>query len=211
MISARALVGDGPADNYARLENMNNPDIGNNVNSTQKIFNLQNSPVPPEGVYQIISDGAIVQPTSVDELHGQVVLGIAPTQTLQCSYYYYYFSDATWTEFITNALQNVGLSVNGPANDITVVPEGLLVSTKLYAAYYFAMRVSAQTGTWYNQKLQERDEMRDSISGKWLKIAAQYKKDADMMRTDYYSGNGTAARPNFMILEHEPTNYTPSR
>ncbi len=211
ILSARALVGDGPADNFARLENLNNPDIGNNINGTQKIFNLQNAPIPDEGVFQVIADGTTVQPAAVDTLHGQLTLTIAPITSLQASYYYYYFSDATWTEFVTSALQNLGYSINGPTVDVPTVPEGLLPATKLYTAYGFAMRVASQTATWYNQKLQERDEMRDSISGKWLKLAAQYRKDGDTARNDFYSGGGTQLKPSFKILEHEPTNYTPSR
>ena len=209
--SARALVGDGPTDNFARLENMNNTHNGNNINGAQTIFNLQNWPVAPGGVFQVIADGQVVTPKSVDEIHGQVSLTVAPTLTLQASYYYFFFTDATWTEFIINALQVVGISTNNPAIDVQNIPEGLLAATKLYAAYHFAMRVSSQTGAWYNQKLQERDEMRDPISGKWLKIAAAYKKDADSFRTDFYTGAGRQLKANFAILEHPPRNYTPER
>lgn len=211
IISCRTLVGDGPTDNAARLENLNNIDNGNNINGAQKVFNLQNFPIAPGGVFQTLSDGNAVTPSGVDELHGQVLFTIAPTLTLQVSYYYFLFEDSAWSEFIINALQIVGLSTNNPTQDIVVVPEGLLAACKLYAAYYFAMRVASQTGLWYNQKLQERDEARDSISGKWLKIAAAYKKDADALRADYYLGAGRQLKASFTILEHAPRPYTPSR
>jgi len=210
-LSCRTMVGDGPTDNAVRLENLNNVDNGNNINGAQKIFNLQNFPITPGGVFQTVSDGTVVTPTSIDELHGQVVLAVPPALTLQVSYYYFLFEDSTWTEFIINALQIVGLSTSNPSQDITTVAEGLLAPCKLYAAYHFAMRVASQTGLWYNQKLQERDEARDSISGKWLKIAAAYKKDADALRADFYLGAGRQLKASFAILEHAPRPYTPDR
>ena len=190
---------------------MNNVDNGNNINGTQVVFNFQNYPLTPGGLFQVITDGQIVQPKSVDEIHGQVTLNVSPTLTLQSSYYYYFFNDTTWGEFIVNALQIIGTSTGNLALDIAQVPDGLLAATKLYTAYHFAMRVSSQTAAWYNQKLQERDEARDSISSKFLKLAAAYKKDADAFRNDFYTGAGRAARASFTILEHAPSPYTPER
>jgi hypothetical protein len=211
IISARTLVGDGPTDNLVRTENVNNPDISNYINGSNKVFSVQNYPVTPGGTQLVVADNDATMAYTVNEASGQYTITTAPTATLYISYYFYLLPDSSWTEFITSANENVGNSTGDLENDISMTPEGLLAPIKWYACASFCMRLAAQTGLWYNQKLQEREEERENISKKYTQMAQEWKKQADAFLASYYQGNGTQLRPAMRIITFSPRPYTPSR
>lgn len=212
IVSARTLVGDGPTDNLARMENLNNADLGNVINGTNTVFQLKNFPIVPGGEVSFYVDGvALSTGVSVDEATGVVVFTAAPTISAFATYYYFLMPDSTWEECILWALQRANLSTGSPYTDIQNVAEGLLSSIKTYAASAWSNRIAGQTGLWYNQRLQERVEDRENISSKYAKQAEMLSKDGDNQLDNYYKGAGTQFRPAVQIVLHTPKQYTPDR
>ena len=213
IISARLLAGDGPTDNLVRNENADNADIGNTINGVNKLFNCQNFPLVPApgGIQTVVQDGAITTAFTENDPTGQVTTTTAPVSTLYFTYFFYLFPDATWTEFVTGALEVLNVSTGIPATDITLVPEGLLPAVKSYSVARFCMRVATQTGLWYNQKLQEREEDRESVSKKFLQMGQEWNKQGNAQRDGFYMGAGTQLQPAMSIVEFVPRDWTPRR
>jgi hypothetical protein len=218
LISCRRLSGDGPSDNYSRDENLNYQNSA--VNGTNTIFYVRNAPIAPGGVMQLTVDNSLIpQPYNVpgleiNEVTGQIILASPPTTSVFCSYYYYLFDDPTWYEFILAAMQQLNLNSQGEgslAHDISIMLPGIQGAAKSFAAYWFCRRVAQQTGLWYNQRLQEREEDRDTISKKWLALAETFYTQGIAMRNDFYDGAGSKFKPSFRIVENQPRPYTPRR
>jgi hypothetical protein len=212
--SARVLCGDSTTDNLSRNENLDNSDIGNLINGSNKTFQVVNYPIVPGGEVSVIADGTLLALTTgytVNEPTGQFSLVAAPSSTLYVTYYYYLMPDSVWTEFVTWAVQRLNLSTGNLSTDVGNVPEGLLSALKLYSVAAWARRIAAQTGLWYDQKLQERNESRDDISKKFLTLGVQWEKDGDNARDSYYNGAGTQLKPSFRVNQMTPRGYTPYR
>lgn len=205
--SCRILSGDGPSDNFARSENLLNNDTP--INGTNKVFYLQNNPVPT--VTRLIVDNQLTTGYTLDTPTGTLTLTVAPTTSAFCSYQYYLFSDAVWTEFINTGLEALNLSSGVPDTDLATFPLGLLQALKSYVSAYFCFRIAKQTGLWYNQRLQERVEDRDSISKKWQALGDKQFDHAMKMRDDFYSGSGADRKPSFRIVQNTPLPWTPTR
>lgn len=216
ILDARSLVGDGPTDNLVRDENLNNSDIGNVVDGANRIFSVTNFPVSPlvsgGGVQIVVADGGVlpVAQYTVNEPLGQITATAAPQLSFHASYYFYLMNDVSWTTFIKVGLERINVSTGVPASDIVNIPEGLLPAVYQYACATWAQRMSSQTGLWYNQRLQERDEQRDAISSKFMRLAKQMYDNADKSRDDFYKGSGRENRAAFMIVRHTPRTWTPS-
>lgn len=221
ILSARQLVGDAPTSNLVRGEDLNNTDIGNVFDGVTTIFSLTNFPVAPAasggGVAMVIADGIVLSPTAtppdyvVNEPLGQLTLAVPPSTSLHATYYFYLMDDSAWTEFITNGIERINASTGVPATDIVTVPEGLLVAVKQYAAANWAQRLAGQTGLWYNQRLQERDEQRENISRKFMQLAKQFFDNGDKARDDFYKGSGSQNKAAFTIIRMMPRDWTPRR
>jgi hypothetical protein len=216
ILSARLSVGDGPTDNLARNESLDNNDIGNDINGTNQVFAVVNYPIVPGGTQSVIADGTVLATPAgytVNEPIGELTIVDPPAATLYVTYYYYLLPDSTWQEFVVSGLSKLNLST-GAANvetDLTTFPQGLIPALKAYACAGFCMRLSTQTGLWYNQRLQERDEQRDSIARKFMTLAQEFMKQGDAERNSYYSGAGTQLVPSFRIREMSPRPITPRR
>lgn len=211
LTSCRILSGDGTLDNYMRSENCLQNDSP--VDGVNKTFFVNSTPIAPGGTISVRVDNSLLAPSAytVTEPVGQIVMSVAPTTSVYVSYYYYLFPDAVWTEFAAAALEALNLSSGVPATDVPLVPEGLLSALKTYTSTFFCWRVAKQTGLWYNQRLQERVEDRDSISKKWQLLGDSQMKMAIEMRDQYYSGAGANFKPSMRIVEHQPLPWTPSR
>jgi hypothetical protein len=214
ILSARTLVGDGPTSNLIRNENMDNSDIGNVINGQNTLFGVVNFPITPGGLQSVIADSnALVLPAgyTVNEALGQVTVVQPPSATMYCTYYFYLMDDTSWTEFVSNATEWLNLSTGEPATDVAVIVEGLQSALKAYACSRWCMRMSSQTGLWYNQRLQERQEDRENVSKKFLALAQEWTKQAQSLRDGFYSGSGTQMKPSMKILTMVPRQYTPKR
>lgn len=211
IVSGRRLVGDAADSNLQRNESLNNPDIGNIINGTNTVFTFVN--FPAVSIVQALVDGAVVaaQYYEVDFTNGIITFDVAPVSTAYLTYYFYLMNDNDWTEFVTWALQAVGASTGNPLTDVPSVQEVLLPAVKMYAASLWASRIANQTGLWYNQKLQEREEDREQISAKYTKMAENYSKEADSQRDEAYKGQGKQFQPAFAINQKTPRLYTPYR
>lgn len=211
IVSARSLVGDSATANYLPAENMNNPDVGNTVNAVNVNFNLVNFPI--SAVVSVNADNNLLATTaySVTANTGAMILACAPGESLRSAYYFNFFSDADWIEFITWGLERMNMSTNVPSVDVPNVQDGLLSALKTYACAAFANRMSLQTGTWYNQRLQEQIEDRDAISKKYADMAKELTKDGDNQLDNLYKGAGQQFKPAFQILSRPPRPYTPAR
>lgn len=218
--SCRYLAGDSPTSNFARSENLSNND--GQANGTNLIFYVNNAPIAPGGVHQLLVDGVrIGSPytstavANIDELDGQIIFasGSAPAGSIFCNYYYYLFGDNDWISFIDTAMKNMNFRSTTLTldQDVQNVPLQFIPAVEAYVRYWYAMRVSQQTGLWYNQKLQERQEDRDSISKKWQQIATDAFKNANLMRDDAYRGSGSKEQPAFAIAQNQPRPWTPYR
>lgn len=212
ILSARLSVGDGPTDNLARNESLDNNDIGNRIDGLNMVFAVVNYPIVPLGVQTVLVDGLPIALTSgytVSEAIGELTIIIPPTTTAFVTYYYYLMPDATWTEFISSGLGRLNLSTGLLAFDLLALPNGLLPALKDYACANWCMRLASQTGLWYNQKLQERAEDRENISRKFMQLAQEFNKQGDAIRDSFYKGSGSELRPSFRIRQMSPRPITP--
>lgn len=194
-----------------RAENLKSTDSGNTIDGVQTIFNVANFPVVTGKFMTIVADNKSAIPAATNEPIGQFTLAVAPTSSLYASYYYYLFDDTTWTEFVNSAIEMLAIGTGNPTADIPLVPEGLLGVVKMYVGYFFCMRVAKQTGLWYNQRLQERVDDRDSISKKWASLADTQMKQAIIARNDFYQGSGKKNAPSMAIVQHQARTYVPER
>lgn len=212
---ARTFVGDGPTDNLARLESLNNPDLAgsgiNIINGTNVLFYVENYPIA--SVVLVLVDGSPISPSgyTLDETTGLFTFNVAPANTANVTYYYYLMDDTSWTNFVQDGLSRMKLSTNDPASDIENVDPGLISALTSYAAGSWARRIAGQSGLWYNKRLQERQEDRNDISNKFMKQSEAYLKDGDIARDDFYKGAGQQYKPAMAIVQHTPRPYTPMR
>lgn len=217
ILDARALVGDGLTDNLVRDENLNNSDIGNVVDGTNKIFSVTNFPVSPfassGGVQVVVADGSVlpVVQYTVNEPLGTITTNSSPQISIYASYYFFLMNDVSWTTFVKTGIERINASTGNPLLDIQQVQEGLLPAVYQYACAAWAQRMSGQTGLWYNQRLQERDEQRDLISAKFRTLSKQMFDNGDKARDDFYKGNGSQNKAAFKIVQHPARSWTPSR
>jgi hypothetical protein len=221
LTSARALSGDGPSDNYARSENLSNNDGA--CDGANLIFYVQNAPIAPGGLIQLVVDNTLISNpyssgaiASVVEATGQIVFtaGHAPTTSLFANYYYYLFPDATWTEFVVAALEQLNFTdtaIESTDQAVQQIPDRFFGALKMLVRYWFAARVAQQTGLWYNQRLQERVDDRDSVSKKWLTIADAAMKNGLLARDDAYRGSGSKESPSMRIRQFQDRPWTPYR
>lgn len=213
ILSARLSVGDGPTDNLARNESLDNNDIGNTIDGLNSVFGVVNYPIVPLGVQTVLVDGLPLASSGyvVNEPIGELTITIPPTTSAFATYYYYLMPDATWTEFIASGLERLNLST-GVVNlgfDLLAIASGLLPALKAYACANWCMRLASQTGLWYNQKLQERVEDRENISRKFMQLAQEFNKQGDAIRDSFYKGSGSELRPSFRIRQMSPRPITP--
>lgn len=216
LIQARQNVGDGPTDNLARLESLNQPDSGGIINGTNVNFVFKNFPVVDPavgGLTTVYVDGVLIPSSgyTLNEATGEIVFNVAPTESAIVSYYYYLMTDTAWTNFTQDALRRINISTGVPATDILGVPDPLIAALSSYAGGAWARRIAGQSGLWYNQRLQERQEDRDSISKKFMQMSEALFKDGDIARDDFYKGDGAQFKPAMTIINHTPRNVTPSR
>lgn len=211
--SCRTIAADGPSDNFMRAENVNDAEFGFAIDGYNATFVTKNLPIVPGGVMSVIVDNATLPPSGYTPIEaiGQITLLTPPSTSVYVSYYFYLFPDAVWTEFVAASLQICNLSTGDPFNDVPLIAENFLAAVKSYVSSYFCRRVAAQTGLWYNQRLQERVEDRDTISAKWLKQAESTEKQADYLLTSAYEGSGSQAAPAFAIGGFQPRPFTPWR
>lgn len=213
ILLARSFAGDGPTDNLARLESLNNPDIAGSgigiINGTNVYFVTANFPIA--SIIIVLQDGVPTDNYTNNPNTGFLKFETAPAESAYTSYYYYLMTDAAWTNFTQDALSRIDITTNTPATDIQNVPSGLTSALTSYACGSWARRIAGQSGLWYNQRLQERQEERDSISKKYLTMSEAFLKDGDIARDDYYKGAGQQFRPAYAIVQHTPRQYTPQR
>lgn len=209
--SCRTLAADGPLDNFMRAENLNDAEFGFPIDGLNRSFVVKNFPIVPGGVQKVVVDNATTTAFVVIEAIGEVDVAVAPLTSIFVSYYFYLFSDFVWTEFVTSALQICNFSSAVPITDVPQIGEAFLPAVKLYAGAFFARRVAAQTGLWYNQRLQERVEDRDNISSKWLRVAESNEKQALEMLNAAYRGSASDQGPSFRVGGFQPQPYTPRR
>lgn len=214
LLAAREAVGDGPTDNLARLESLNNPDEAGTgiaiINGTNTVFVTENFPIV--SVYSMMVDGnTITTGFTVDENTGTVTFSVAPNTSAYISYYYYLMTDQAWTDFTNDGLSRMNVGTGDPDVDLPNLAQGLISALTSYACGLWARRIAGQSGLWYNQRLQERQEDRDSISKKYLAMSENMLKDGDIARDDYYKGAGMQFAPAFAIVQHTPRQYTPQR
>jgi len=206
-------------DNYARSENCLNNDSP--IDGTNTVFYVEKAPIAVGGLIQLRIDNALIadpytdaRVTSIDEATGQFVLATAPTTSVFANYYYYLFPDATWEEFITAALEELNFydaTTQSLDQAVSAIPDQFLGAVKALTRSWYASRVASQTGLWYNQRLQERVEDRDSISKKWADLSDRLRKSALLMRDDAYRGSGSKESPQFAIQQMIPRPWTPRR
>lgn len=211
--SCRTIASDGALDNFMRAENLNDSEFGFPIDGVNTSFVVKNFPIVPGGIVNVIADNSLltIAQYTPNEAIGQLNLLVAPMTSLYVSYYFYLFPDSVWLEFVTAALQVCNFSSGYPDVDVPGIGENFLPAVKCYINAYFCGRMAQQTGLWYNQRLQERVEDRDSISGKWLKIAESQTKQAAFLLNQAYLGSGSEFAPAFRVGGFTPRPYTPRR
>ncbi len=211
--SCRTIAADGPSDNFARAENVNDAEFGFPIDGVNTTFVVKNLPITPSGTVKVVADNMLLQPTAYipNESIGEITLAVAPITSCYVSYFFFLFPDSVWTEFVAAAMQVCNFSTGDPTDDVPLVNERFLPPIKAYTHAYFCNRVAAQTGLWYNQRLQERVEDRDNISSKWLRLGQAAEKRADILLAAAYEGSGSEVAPAFRIGGFQPQPWAPYR
>lgn len=138
--------------------------------------------------------------TLTDATYGVITFSVAPVvnAVVLVDYNYYWFSDASYNEFLAEA---AGLTMAGTA--ATAMPDGLSEAMLQYAASLFFTARASQYAERYSSSGGEAGQSVESVSKAYIAMAAAAKKRADTVRDDFYKGQGQeykAAVPSTAVV-----------
>lgn len=197
----RTLLSDGPIDRIAFRKKV----IGelNGTNTLFKTFEARRvtdftTAVSPLGVYKNGVRYADASITADDPITGAFTLAVAPTDgdSVECNYYYQYFTDAELAVFLTDSCEWLGLG-----QDYITIAEGLRPSAKFYAgseAYTkLASRWAERMSNTYLME-EEPNPVNMGVADTYRKLSNDCKAKATDLRDQYYTRQGQALAPLFV-------------
>lgn len=185
----------------------------NSVNTSFKTLEFRrltplDSAAAPLGVYV----NGVSTPASADfPTTGDFALGTAPANgdLVEASYYYQWFTDIEIDQFLRLSTNWLNLG-----DDWTTLPSGLHPSCLEYSlgeAYEkLALRWSQRLSEQY--LLQDAiDKDRPSLADTYMKWSMNFKKNAAVLRNDYYSRAGQNETPASGVISGSVREVVPSR
>ena len=147
--------------------------------------------------------------TLSDAANGILTFSPAPSNGAQVlvDYNYYWFADAFYNEFLTQAAQ---MALAG-TTDSTSVPEGLKEAMMQYALYLFYGARASQYAERYSSSGGEAGQSVESVAKVYLSLANAAKKRADEIRDDYYKRQGQRHAPASATVSYQIDPITPIR
>lgn len=148
-----------------------------------------------------------------------------PSDTLDVSFYWNWFTDQEWDSFLTDGANNVGITTyyTGSAtisNPLPIPPQGsqpsdiadglytpLLLLAAAYAAEALALRYSTRYDTSAGEQSFSPSQMAKSFGDQ----AEKFNKKATAMRDDFYKGQGRQYQPSTQLHGYVLPNFTPAR
>jgi hypothetical protein len=202
--SCRILGNDSTDSNLITVESP----IGlkNAVNTK---YRLQNQNIVSGSVYVSFATTFRTQTGfTVDLTNGILSFSVAPASgaDLLADYYFQWFTDTAWTEFLNNAALQLGGS-----NDPTMVPAGLVMALQQYALYYYFLRRATQYANKYASTGGQAGQSVETVTGNFQKLASTAMKTGNQLRDDYYLKQGKQKDPSASVVSMQFDPMTPRR
>jgi hypothetical protein len=217
--SLRNLLFDGPTDKMAYQKKcFGKVDGVNTLFKTFEYRRVTDFTVAPVNNFGVYKNGVLQAETAIatdDTASGHFTLVTPPAgstgtgDVITASYYYQFFNDAELQQYITNAVQWLGLGT-----DPTTVPDGLVPSCLYFAgqeAYHMlAIRWSMRVSEIY-QLEDAPDESVMALSDTYRKMSTDFNNKSMKLRDDYYGRQGQSLAPLFGVNAGAVRDYMPRR
>lgn len=221
ILDLRMQVRDGPVSKLISSETLGGSDQPafpvDGVNTT---FRLKSSPLsdvagaPAYTYVTIIGNGATTRTQSgftiVDQINGIINFSVAPnpgsasqTAGVYVDYYYQWFTDAEYAEFLYQAAQFALAGTTDP----TLIPNGLSFSMMQFAMAQFWYARASQYGEKYAATAGDSSEAVNTVSDAYMKLGKAAQAIAQSERTAYYQRQGQREAPAF----GDPRSFPPPR
>lgn len=193
----RTALSDGPTDRYSYRKQI----FGqiNGTNTTFKTFEDRRVTdfTLTQGIYKNGNLLTVDQISSDNTVTGEFVLLSAPVDgdLIEASYYTQWFIDSELTYFLTQATRWLGLGT-----DYTQIADGLIPAAEKFAQAEAYLKMAQK---WRNMLSQVyRVEDAPSKTGttpvdSYIKMAEDFRKQAQMDRDEYYTRQGQQKQPLF--------------
>lgn len=202
----RTLIDDVAGDKSVFKENLTRSIIGNQVDGSNKSFQLNNKRLVAGILTVSIDGGAFATPASEDTGHGRFTTGTAPASALLAIYDFQFFTDTEITDFLTQAGSFVG------ADDVTQVATGLLDALVFKAASDACQALSVRTVPFFNASAGGKSMDKNEIAKKYAALSDSLFKKAVAERLAYYGDRkGEASSPAYGQFATKQTPWTPRR
>jgi hypothetical protein len=207
----RVAIDDVAGGKPVLQENLRQSRVGNQVNGTNKNFQVNNTRVE-SGTYSIVADGAAVSPSGTpDYFRGRFVLAGAPATSLLVSYDFQFFTDTEIARLLQNALSFVGSTDDTFAS----VDVGLGDALVYKASSDAASALAARTSPYYDASAGSKSARKGDLGRKYRELAKDLFDRAVAEREQFYGprkGQATQAAygkssPTSNIVQP----YTPRR
>ena len=230
IISLRILCEDAPDSKLVEGEQVGGADTPwYPIDGSNKIFQLKNKPLADTGtvaspgspVYTwltIIGTGATTRAqtgfTIIDQINSIISFSAAPnpgTSTPNAGIYFSYnyldYSDAKYTEWLSEAAQ---LTLAG-VTDATFVPVGLSAAMLQYGVWLYAQSRQAFFARQYEAHAGDSSEAAQTRAQQYGALARAAKANADMLKVDYYKRQGEREEPSSASICHNWDPISPIR
>lgn len=201
---------DSPPSRAVRSENLRRNTFGDQVNGTNKFFQLNNRRFVDASLV-VISDGSTLTPVTdytTDPTRGTFTIGAgpaAPATTLEARYDWLLFLDAEIDEHTASGMRFVGYT------DVTAVPDGLLEALIRYACGCAFEALAARSAGLIDASAGNKTINRKSIKDHYLALAKQKYDEAKELRDTFWTKQGQQNTPAYGKFATQQTVYTPRR
>lgn len=203
----RTAIDDVAGDKSIFKENLRRSVAGDQVDGTNKSFQLNNRRVVT-GTLSVSADGAaFTTPASEDVARGRFTLASAPATSLKATYDFQFFTDAEATVFLNQAVDFIdGLT------DPALVPAGLVDAFIKKAASDACYALATRTTPLYNASAGGKVLDKDNIAVKYRQKAKDLLEQAVAERTAFYGDRkGQSSSPAYGSLATTQKPWTPRR
>lgn len=207
----RTALSDGDTDKLRYRKRVMG--IQNGVNLKFKTFEFRRlasfvGATQPVGVF--VND-APVAVTADQLLSGEFELAAAPGDgdTLRATYYIQFFTDAELDDFLGQAAKWLGFGATF-ANIVEPLQPAAIAKACCQAYRKLAIRFAENMAEVY-QLEDSPDEKKINPVENFRKLAADFCKEAEELRDDYYSRDGKRLAPRFSVVAGNVKDVPPNR